>query len=240
MLAPGHAVELDTDVGQQRGRPGRRKRDRHSRAARVRRRRWRAARSRRAGHRGSPSGPARGGRPRLRRLPGGRASGPRARGGTWCRACPARPSWPSPGAGRRHGLTPDHARIEQAESDADVLGGDSQDLLGAADRVVELDALVPDGVPDPVGDGLDVPVAGVDEDDVQIAVGAQRLPPVAADGQEGQVALGVLGCLVRQLGEPGIGFGGVAAANSSPLSPGSSRSRRLRSRSDVSTGMAGT
>ncbi len=95
------------------------------------------------------------------------------------------------------GLTPDHARIEQAESDPDVFGGDGQDLLGAADRVVELDALVPDGVPDPVGDGLDVPVAGVDEDDVQIAVGAQRLPPVAADGQEGQVALGVLGRLVR-------------------------------------------
>ena len=91
---------------------------------------------------------------------------------------------------------------------------------GPPDGVVEVHALVPDGVPDPVGDGLDVPVAGVDEDDVQIAVGAQRLPPVAADGQEGQVALGVLGCLVRQLGEPGVGFGGIAAAEFLTLEPG--------------------
>ena len=117
-------------------------------------------------------------------------------------------------------LTPDHARIEQAKGHADVLGGDGQHLLGAADRVIELDALVPDRVPDPVGDGLDVPVAGVDEDDVEIAVGAQRLSPVAADGQKGQVALGVLGRLVGQLGEPGVGLGGVAAAEFLALESG--------------------
>ena len=96
-------------------------------------------------------------------------------------------------------LTPDHARIEQAQGDPDVLGRGGQHLLGAPDRVVELDALVPHRVPDAVGDGLDVPVTGVDQDHVEVAVGAQRLPPVAPHGQEGQVALGVLGGLVRQL-----------------------------------------
>ena len=109
-------------------------------------------------------------------------------------------------------LAPDHACIEQAQGDPGVLGRGGQHLLGAPDRVVELDALVPHRVPDAVGDGFDVPVTGVDQDHVQVAVGAQRSPPVAAHGQEGQVALGVLGRLVRQLREPGVGLGGVAAA----------------------------
>ena len=80
--------------------------------------------------------------------------------------------------------------IEEAEGDPDVLGGGAEHLGRPPHRVVEVHPLVPDRVPDGVGDRLDVPVAVVEQDHIEVAVGAQRAPPVAADGQEGQVAAG--------------------------------------------------
>ena len=78
--------------------------------------------------------------------------------------------------------------------------------------MIEVHALVPDRVPDAVGDRLDVPVAVVDEDHVEVAVGAQRAAPVAAHGDQGQVPLVVPGRPFGQAGEPGVGLGGVAPA----------------------------
>ena len=71
-------------------------------------------------------------------------------------------------------LAPDEPAVEQAERHPHVLGGHAEHLGGAADGVVEVHALVPDGVPDGVGDLPDVPVAVVDEHHVEVAVGAER------------------------------------------------------------------
>ena len=139
------------------------------------------------------------------------------------------------------GLAPDQPAVEEAEGDPDVLGGGAEHLGGPADRVVEVHALVPDRVPDGVGDRPDVPVAVVDEHHIEVAVGAQRAPAVAADGDQGQVPLVVAGGPFGQAGEPGIGLGGVAAAEFLALEPRFRASRRLRrSRSDASAAMAGT
>jgi hypothetical protein len=77
---------------------------------------------------------------------------------------------------------------------------------------VEMDALVPDRIPDAVGDGLDVAVAVVEEDDVQIAVGAQRATAVPAHCDQSHVTPGVSGDPVSEAREPGVSFGGVAPA----------------------------
>ena len=117
-------------------------------------------------------------------------------------------------------LSPDHAPVEEAQRDPGVLGGGGQHLGRPADRMVEVDALVPDRVPDAVGDGLDVPVAVVDEDHVEVAVGAQGAAAVPADGDQGHVPPGVTGSPVGEVGEPGIRFGGVAVAELLPREPG--------------------
>ena len=110
------------------------------------------------------------------------------------------------------GLAPDEPAVEQAERHPHVLGGRAEDLGGTPDRVVEVDALVPDRVPDGVGDLPDVPVAVVDEHHIEVAVGAERAPAVAPDGDEGQVSLVVAGGPFGQAGEPGVRLGGVAPA----------------------------
>ena len=58
----------------------------------------------------------------------------------------------------------------------------------------------------------DVPVAVVDEHHVEVAVGAERAPAVAADGDQGQVPLVVAGGPLGQAREPGVRLGGVAPA----------------------------
>ena len=88
------------------------------------------------------------------------------------------------------GLTPDEPSVEQAERHPHVLGGGGEHLGGPADRVVEVDPLVPDRVPDGVGDLGDVPVSVVDEHHIEVAVGAEGAPAVAAHGDEGQVPAG--------------------------------------------------
>ncbi len=55
-------------------------------------------------------------------------------------------------------------------------------------------------------------MAVVDEHHIEVAVGAQRPPPVAAHGHQGEVTLGVPGGAVGQVGEPFVGFGRIATA----------------------------
>jgi len=111
---------------------------------------------------------------------------------------------PPRGAGRgderfRHlRLTPDQPGVEQSQRGAHVFSGDGENLGGPADRVVEVHALVPDGIPDGIGDRFDVAIALVDEDHVQVAVRAQRASSIAPDGHEGEVAAVVPGGLFGQ------------------------------------------
>jgi hypothetical protein len=118
------------------------------------------------------------------------------------------------------GLAPDHAPVEEAERHPEVLRGDGEDLGGAADRVVEADALVPDGVPDGVGHALDVPVAVVHEHDIEVAVGAEGTAAIPADGDQRQVPALVARDPLGQAREPGVGLGGVAAAEILTPEPG--------------------
>jgi hypothetical protein len=131
----------------------------------------------------------------------------------------ARPQLGSPGGlglldeGLGHlGLAPDHARIEEAEGNTGVLGGGAEHLGGPPHRVVQVDPLVPHGVPDAVGHRLDVAAPVVDEHDIEVAVGAERATPVAADGDQGEVAPALPGGPIGQSREPGVRLGGVAAA----------------------------
>ena len=113
---------------------------------------------------------------------------------------------------RQSALAPHHPPVEQSEGDPQILSGHAENLRGPANRVIEVHALVPDRVPDGVGHGLDVSVPVVDEDDVEITVGAEPAAAVAAHGQQGQVPLVVAGRPVGQVREPSIGLGGIAPA----------------------------
>ena len=73
-------------------------------------------------------------------------------------------------------------------------------------------ALVPDRVPDGIGHGLDVAVAVVEQDDVQVAVRAQRAAPVAPHRQEGQVPVGGADRPIGHAREPLVGLVGVGVA----------------------------
>ena len=73
------------------------------------------------------------------------------------------------------------ARVEQTERGLQVVVGDRARLVGRADAVVELEARVPDRVPEPVGERADVATSPpvVDQDEVEIARRAQLAPAVA-------------------------------------------------------------
>ena len=58
----------------------------------------------------------------------------------------------------------------------------------------------------------DVPVAGVDEHHIEVAVGAERAPAVSPDRQKGQVAARFSRGPVGQTGQPGVRLGGVGPA----------------------------
>ena len=109
------------------------------------------------------------------------------------------------------GLAPHEPAVEQAERDPDVLGRRAEDLGGTAHRVVEVDPLVPDRVPDGVGDLPDVPVSVVDEHHIEVAVRAEGTPPVAPHSHESEVSFDVTGGPFGQAGEPGVRLGGIAA-----------------------------
>ena len=118
------------------------------------------------------------------------------------------------------GLTPDETPIEESERDAHVFGGGGEHLGRSAHGVVEVHPLVPDRVPDAVGHDSDVAPAVVDEDHIEIAVGAQGAPPVPAHGHQGQVPLAVAGHPVRQVREPGVRLRAVLPAEVLSLQSG--------------------
>ena len=60
----------------------------------------------------------------------------------------------------------------------------------------------------------------VDQDDVEVAVGAQGAPAVPPDGQECQVAVGFSDGPCRHTGEPVVGLGGVGHAEGVALEIG--------------------
>ena len=127
---------------------------------------------------------------------------------------PGAPQVEGPGQkGRHHVGIPGHrAAVEQAELGPEVLGGDLQDLGRPADRVVEAHALVPDRVPDGVGDGADVAPTLVDEDHVEVAARAQLAAAVAADRHQGEVAEISVGGMVEEPGQPAVGDPGQGMA----------------------------
>jgi hypothetical protein len=86
--------------------------------------------------------------------------------------------------------------------------------------MIQVHALVPDRIPDGVGDRLDVAVTTVDQDHIEVAVGAQRAPAISSDGQEGQVAVGLPDGPCRHTGEPFVGLGGVGPAERVALEVG--------------------
>ncbi len=110
------------------------------------------------------------------------------------------------------GLAPYEPAVEQAERHPNVLGGSAEDLGRTPDRVVEVDPLVPDRIPDGVRDLPDVPVSVVDEHHIEVAVRAERAPAVPPDRHESQVSLHVSGRPFGQAGEPIVRFSGIAAA----------------------------
>ena len=108
------------------------------------------------------------------------------------------------GLGHR-GVAGDDPAVEQPELGPKVLAGHLEDLGRAAHGVVEADALVPHRVPDGVGHPTDVAPPAVDEDHVEIAVGAQLAPPVPAHGDQGETLRFPVGRLVEQAGQPLVG-----------------------------------
>lgn len=121
--------------------------------------------------------------------------------------------------------------VEQSELDLEVLGRGPARLGGGAHRVVEGEAEVPDGVPDPVGEGGDgrgVGVPVVQEQQVEIAARGELTASVAADGDEGgTVDAGLRGRGGEQRGEPVVGERGEGrtARRPGPRLPWRRRSR---------------
>ena len=115
--------------------------------------------------------------------------------------------------GRRHrGVAGHHPAVEQAQLGPEVVPGDLEDLRGAAHGMVEADALVPHRVPHGVGDATDVPPPVVDEDDVEVAVGAELASPVPTHGDKGDPVGVPVGGPLEQVGQPLVGGGGQGRA----------------------------
>lgn len=104
--------------------------------------------------------------------------------------------------------------VQEAQLDLEVLAGGAAGLGRSADGVVEGDAEVPHGVPEPVGeggDGLGI-AAVVQQEQVEVAARGQFASSVAADRDEGDPAE-LFGACGEQAGEPVVrepGEGGTA------------------------------
>ena len=78
--------------------------------------------------------------------------------------------------------------------------------------MIEPHPFVPHRVPDGVGDRLYVPTPGMDEHDIEVAVGAERAPPVTPHGKKCQVTAIFSHGPVGQGREPVVGLLGVGPA----------------------------
>ena len=80
------------------------------------------------------------------------------------------------------------AHLQERGGGVEVVGGERQRLLRRAHRVPELHSLVPDRVPDAIGQGADVGAPGVEQHDVDVGLQAELGAAVAADGDQGHPA----------------------------------------------------
>src|SRR5674536_188701 len=80
--------------------------------------------------------------------------------------------------------------VEQAEGGLEIGGRDRYRLADRAHRVVQPDAGVPDGVPQPVGQGPDVTATAIDQHQVEVAAGSGFPPAVPADRDQRDPGLG--------------------------------------------------
>ena len=85
---------------------------------------------------------------------------------------------------RNLGVPPDHSGVEQSERDAQVRLGNTEDLLRLPHRMIDLDALIPERIPQGFGNLLDVTPTLVDEQQIKVGVRAELASAVSADGDK--------------------------------------------------------
>lgn len=112
-----------------------------------------------------------------------------------------------PELGRELALPRDQSCVEESEGGIQIAIGHLDRTVERVDAVVELDALFPDRVPDPLRDLVDVVAAAMQERNVEITAGREFLAPVAPDGDQRDA-----GNVSEQLGQPGIDDGRVSPA----------------------------
>ena len=91
--------------------------------------------------------------------------------------------------------------VEQPERDLDVVVGDGQRLGQRADGVVQAQPGVPDRVPEAGGELVHAGHAGVQQDEVEVAVRGALPPAEAADGDQRDAGRGVGR---QQRAQPGV------------------------------------
>ena len=109
------------------------------------------------------------------------------------------------------------AHLQQRRRRVEVVGRQRQRLAAGSHRVAELQALVPDRVPDAIGEGADVGPTGVQQHDVDVRLEAQLRPSVPAHGHERHAA----GAALRlgrgqEVGEPAVHEVAVGPAQRPP------------------------
>jgi hypothetical protein len=112
----------------------------------------------------------------------------------------------------RLGIAYDDPPVEQSELYPKVRTGHSENLSRCPDGVVEADTFVPDRIPNRIGDLRHVAPLAVDEDDVEVAVGTELVPPVPAYGKEGQTLEVTSGRRQEQFGQLSVGSRAVYTA----------------------------
>ena len=137
------------------------------------------------------------------------------------------------------GVPGHQATVEQAELGPQVVGGHVEDLGRPADRVVEAHPLVPDRIPDGVGDGADVPPTLVDEDHVEVAAGTELAPAVAADRHQSEAPEVPVGGVVQEPRQPGVGGVGQGMAEVVAVEVGSLEKLLAQARRDTGDGTTG-
>ena len=125
----------------------------------------------------------------------------------------------------------DHPRVEQAEQDLDVVGGEASGLAHGADTVVELHPGVPDRVPQGLGRAGRLGRPGlVQEEQVEVAADGQLAAAVAADGDEAERVGGRRGGLAEHARQPLVGQRREGSATPRAGQPGATRHLRARGR----------
>ena len=81
-------------------------------------------------------------------------------------------------------VTADEATAQECGRGGEVVSGEAHRLAHRAHAVTELQPLIPDRVPDPVGDVIDVDPLVVHQHEVDVARRAQLRSSVAADGDQ--------------------------------------------------------